>query len=375
MKDLPISRRDALAGSLGLAAAAATTADALAADPGKAFDCFEVGEQQGLASLRRVQRKAAAPGPGEVLVATRAAALNYRDIMILEGRYGARKSESRIPLGDGAGDIVAIGDGVIGYKVGDRVTAPHFLSWTDGEFSPSVFASDLGSSHDGWLSQFALLPASALVRLPEGLSYETAAALGAAGITAWTVLETLGQIKPGDTVLTLGTGGVAILALQIAKMNGARVAITSSSDEKLAIARELGANITVNYRKNPQWQDAVRSATGGRGVDIVVETVGFGTLPQSLACCAPNARIGILGGFDSGAGKPMDLSALYLGNIVLKGITSGSRRMLADLLTASAANGLEPRIDRRFGFADAAKAYDYLAEAGHVGKIIINEFK
>ncbi len=373
MTEASISRRDALAGSLGLAAATAT-GTALSAEPGMPYRRVEIGAQQGIAALRVVDSSAPAPAPGEVLVATRAAALNYRDLLFTEGRYGGDQPETRVPLSDGAGDVVAVGDGVQGFAVGDRVTAPHFLNWIDGSFGPAATAADVGISRDGWLSELVLLPAGSLIRLPDGMDYADAAALGVAGITAWSVVEALGNIKPSDTVLTLGTGGVATVALQIAKMNGARVAITSSSDEKLELVRELGADITVNYRKNPQWEQAVREATGGRGVDIVVETVGFGTLPQSLACCAPNARVGLLGGLDSGAGKPMNLSALYFGNLVVKGITSGSRQMYEDLLVASAQNGLKPYIDQRFAFADAKDAYRHLAEAGHVGKVVIDRF-
>jgi len=210
------------------------------------------------------------------------------------------------------------------------------------------------------------------VVLPDAMSFEAAAAWGAAGITAWTVLQTLGQIKPGDTVLTLGTGGVSMLALQIANMAGARVAITSSSDEKLAVARELGADITVNYRTNPDWAGAVRAATGGRGVDIVVETVGLATLSQSLSCCAPNARVGLLGALGGRPEQGADLGGLILGNVVLKGITSGNRRMLEELLRAANANDVQPKIDRRFSFADTVAAYEYLAGAGHIGKVVIS---
>ena len=375
MKPFSMSRRDALTASISLAAAALAGSRASAASSAsqlaESYDCYEVGAQQGLASLRRVKRPALLPGPGEVLVAVRAAALNYRDLMVMDGRYGERKPETRVPLGDGAGDIVAIGDKLSGWSVGDRVTAPHFSSWLDGEFQPAVFGRDLGSSMDGWLTELITLPASALVRIPDGIDYTAAASLGAAAITAWTVLETLGRIKPGDTVLALGTGGVAIMALQIAKMAGAHVVITSSSDEKLAVASKLGADSTINYRKTPQWEKAVRAATGGRGVDIVVETVGIGTLPQSLASCAPNARIGLLGGLAGSDGKPTDLSALFFGNLVLKGITSGSRSMLEDLLRAADANNLQPHIDRVFSFDEAARAYEYLAGSGHVGKIVI----
>jgi NADPH:quinone reductase-like Zn-dependent oxidoreductase len=340
-------------------------------DTGQDFRAFEIGPQQGLDSLRQVQRKTGEIPPGEVLVRVRAAALNHRDLSILKGQYGAKKPDDRVPGGDGAGEVAALGPGVTGVEIGDRVTAPHFVNWLDGDYDPAVFVADLGSSRDGWFSEYILLPAAALVKLPEGMSFEDAAASGAAGITAWTVLQTLGQMKPGDTVLTLGTGGVSMLALQIANIGGAQVAITSSSDEKLAIARELGADITVNYRKDPDWAQTVRKATGGRGVDIVVETVGLATLQQSLSACAPNARVGLLGAL---GGRPQDgaqLDNLILGNVILKGITSGSRRMLEDLLTAFATNDVQPKIDRVFPFAETPLAYDYLANAGHIGKIVI----
>lgn len=342
-----------------------------ASEPGQPFQAFEVGPQQGLGSLRPVTREPAEIPAGEVLVRVRAAALNHRDLSILKGQYGAKKPDDRVPGGDGAGEVVAVGPGVTGVNTGDRVTAPHFVLWLDGEYDPAVFVADLGSSRDGWLSEFILLPAAALVKLPEGMSFADAAALGAAGITAWTVLRTLGQMKPGDTVLTLGTGGVSILALQLASIAGARVAITSSSDDKLAVARELGADITVNYRKDPNWADTVRAATGGRGVDIVVETVGLATLEQSLSACAPNARVGLLGAL---GGRPEDgvqLGSLILGNVILKGITSGSRRMLEDLLVAFDTNDVQPKIDRVFPFAETSAALDYLAKARHIGKVVI----
>jgi NADPH:quinone reductase-like Zn-dependent oxidoreductase len=322
-------------------------------------------------SLALVERPAPRPGHGEVVIEVRASALNHRDLSIVAGRYGAAKPPARVPLGDGAGVVLECGPGVTGVQPGDRVTAPHFTRWIDGDYDPSIFAADAGNTLDGWLAQRIVLPAAALVRLPDSMGFEAAAALGAAGITAWAVLETLGRVKAGDTVLALGTGGVAVLALQIARMNGARVVITSSSDDKLAACRALGADVTINYRTQPAWQDAVRAATGGRGVDIVVETVGLATLGQSLACCAPNARVGLLGSLGTPPAGPANLGSLILNNVLLKGITSGSRRMLDDLLRACAANGLQPRIDRVFPFRDAPAAYAYLAAGGHVGKVVI----
>ena len=332
---------------------------------------YQIGAQQGLGSLSLASRAQPQAGPGEVVIEVRASALNHRDLSILDGRYGPRKPDERIPVGDGAGIVREIGVGVSKFKVGDRVTAPHFVLWQDGDYDPVIFGEDAGNTRDGWLAEQIVVPADSLVSVPDTMSFEDAAALGAAGITAWHVIETLGGVKAGDTVLTLGTGGVSMLALQIAKMSGARVAITSSSDDKLAVCRELGAEITVNYRKQADWQNAIREATGGRGVDIVVETVGVSSLTQSLACCAPNARVGLLGALGGPAVGQTNLGMLIVNNIVLKGITSGSKRMLEDLLRASTANGLKPKIDRVFTFGEAASALAYLQSGQHMGKVVI----
>lgn len=377
MADMDQQRRDALkaAGIMLVAGAplqsAAVSAPSTTSGTQATIRAWQIGEQKGLGSLSLAESSAPRAGAGEVVVATRATALNHRDLAILAGRYGPPKPPQRVPVGDGAGVIVETGPGVTGWRIGDRVTAPHFTLWTDGDYDPSIFAADAGNTRDGWLAERIVLPASALVRVPDTISFDDAAALGAAGITAWAVLETFGRIKAGDTVLALGTGGVAILALQIAKMCGARVAITSSSDDKLEVCRKLGADITVNYRSRPDWHEAIRTATGGRGVDIVVETVGPSTLSQSLACCAPNARVGLLGALGGAATTPPNLGPLILNNVVLKGITSGSRRMYEDLLRASAANGLKPYIDRVFAFTDAPQALAYLEGGDHIGKVLI----
>jgi len=372
------TRRAALKSALAAPAALVATAQAGVGasrsakhEAGSTMRSFQVGDQKGLDSLRLAERPVPEPGPGEVRIAVKASALNHRDLMVMSGRYGGPKPPTRTPVADGAGEVVALGAGVTRVKLGDRVTAPHFTPWIDGEYDPAVFAGDVGNSIDGWLADQIVLPAAALVKLPPKLSYEDAAALGAAGITAWAVIEPLGRVKSGDVVLTLGTGGVAILALQIAKMSGATVAITSSSDEKLATCREMGADITVNYKTNPAWHEAVLAATGGRGADIVVETVGVSSLSQSLACCAPNARVGLLGGLGGPPPGGVNLGLLIGKNVVLKGITSGSRRMLEDLLRAFDANGVKPKIDKVFPFEQARAALDYLATGGHLGKIVI----
>ena len=333
---------------------------------------YEIGPQQGLAGLRAVRRPQAAPGPGQVLVRLRAACLNHRDLLVLQGRYGPLRPETRIPLSDGVGEVVALGAGCGELAVGERVICPHFVSWLDGDFHPRIFAADLGTSLDGWLAETLLLPAAALVTVPEALSDAQAAPLCAAGLTAWHALVELGRVSAGDLVLTLGTGGVSIFALQLAKMHGARVAITSSSDAKLDLARELGADITVNYRTHPDWAAELLCASGGQGADIILETGGLATLPASIDAAAANARIAVIGALGGyGATSLRNFTTLVLKNLVLKGITSGSRSMLQSLVRAATANGLAPVIDCEFGFDEAAQAYAHLQAAEHLGKVLI----
>lgn len=381
---LQLDRRQALTVGLSAAAGAiapmATTSQAAPMPPetGEGVvpprqQAWQIGDgQRGPSSLEQVERAVTAPGPDEVLVEVRAAALNNRDLQLLRQAYGPAQPRERIPVGDGAGVVVAIGPGVARGLLGQRVTAPHFVRWVDGAYAPEVFAADLGITRDGWLAEYIKLPASALVTLPETMSFEEAAALGAAGITAWRVLVEFAGLRAGDTVLALGTGGVATLGLQIARMHGARVAITSSSDDKLSRVRALGADITVNYRHERDWDRAILEATDGRGVDVVLETVGFGTLPQSLRCCAPNARIGVLGSLDPGGDRVPNLSPMLLRNLRVEGVTSGSRRMLAELIRSCVVNDVQPYIDRRFDFDQAQEALDYLASGEHVGKVVVS---
>jgi len=333
---------------------------------------FELGAQQGIDSLTAAERPAPVAGPGQAVLRVRAVCLNHRDLNIISGSYGARKPADRIPVSDGVGEVIAIGPGVTGIAPGDRAICGHFASWMDGAFSPSVFATDLGVTADGWLAEQILVPAAALAPIPPTLSDSRAAPLGAAGLTAWNALVEVGGIKAGDLVLALGTGGVSIFALQLAKLHGARVAITSSSDDKLATAKALGADILINYRTQPDWAAALLAASGGRGADIVVETGGLATLRHSVAAAAPNGRIVLIGAL---AGQPdlvlPNFSSIVGKNLVLRGITAGNRRMLVDLVRAVDATGLVPIIDREFPFADAPAAYAYLKSGAHLGKVLI----
>ena len=332
---------------------------------------YQIGDQQGLASLTLFERPSPVCGYGQALLKVSAVCLNHRDLKILSGEYGPRKPEDRTPCADGVGVVIAVGEGVTNVKVGDRASCTHFVTWLDGAFTPAIFGVDLGVSLNGWLAEEIVIPAAALVKIPDALSDEQVAPLPAAGVTAWNTVVELGRVKAGDLVLALGTGGVSIFALQIAKMNGAQVAITSSSDEKLEKARALGADFTVNYKTRPDWAAALLEQTGQRGADIIIETGGGATLTQSIAAAAPNARIGMIGSLSGGFAGEINIGATIGKNLVMKGMVVGSRRMFEDLLRAAATADLTPLIDRVFPFAEAPAAYEYLKAGEHLGKIMI----
>lgn len=339
---------------------------------------YEIGEQNGLPSLRRAERAALVPGPGQAVLRVRAVCLNHRDLKIISGTYGPRRPATRVPVSDGVGEVLALGPDVAAageLKLGQRVSCGHFVSWLGGAFAPSAFAADLGVSLDGWLAEQIVVPAAALVALPDTLTDTQAAALPAAGLTAWNALVEVARVRAGERVLVLGTGGVSTLALQLARMQGARVAVTSSSDAKLAAVRELGADITLNYKDEPEWGAALMKASGGAGADVVIETGGLATLSQSIAAAAPNGRIVLIGALGSPAATAAaalpNFSSIVGKNLTLRGITAGSRAMFAQLVRAAAANALQPVISREFGFDDAAQAYAYLASGDHLGKVLI----
>lgn len=331
---------------------------------------YQLGSQTGIASLTPVTRPDPVAGAGEAVLKVKLICLNNRDIQVLEGRYGAKKAEDRIPLSEGVGEVVSVGEGVSAVAPGDRAIFAHFSSWTDGAFGFHAFAADYGITHDGWLAEYIKVPAAALVKVPASLSDEQVAPLSASALTAWHAVVEVGQVKAGDLVLALGTGGVAIWALKIAKAAGARVAITSSSDEKLDLARKLGADITINYSANPDWEAELMKQTGGAGADIIVETGGQGTLAKSIGAAAVNARI-VLVAVGSADGPLPNYGGIIGKNIVIKGIAAGSRAMLVRLVRAVEANGITPEIDRVFPFGEAAVALSYLKGGSHVGKVMI----
>lgn len=334
---------------------------------------YQIGPQTGLDSLTLVERAEPVPGAGEVLLAPRIVGLNHRDMLVLSGAYGARRPEDRIPVSEGVAKVVAVGSGVTHVKAGDRVVFAHFATWIDGAFSPAAFAHDVGITHDGWLAERLCVPAAPLIPVPNSISDEQAAPLASAALTAWNAVVEVGRVKAGDTVLALGTGGVSIFALQIARMNGAQVAITSSSDDKLELARSLGAHILINYRTNPNWEAELLEKTGGRGADIIVENGGQATLPQSITAAAANGRIVVIGALAGPATSGIDNYGTIIGkNLEIRGIAEGSKAMLQRLLRAIEINGIQPVIDRSFSFGQAKEAYAYLKSAGHVGKVLIH---
>jgi len=333
---------------------------------------YQIGDQEGVSSLALGDKPSPACGPGQVVLKVLKVCLNHRDLKVISGEYGPRRPPSRTPCSDGVGEVIALGADVANVRLGDRVTCGHFVTWLDGAFSPGVFGIDVGVSLDGWLAEEIALPAAALVKAPDALSDAEVAPLPSAGLTAWHAVVEVGRVKAGDVVLALGTGGVSMFALQIAKMHGARVAITSSSDEKLAKARAMGADFTVNYAARPDWAAGLMEATGGRGADIIVETGGGATLSQSIFAAAANARISVIGSLSGGFAPDLPNFASMIGkNIVMKGIAAGNRRMLDELIRAAETHRLQPLIDRCFSFDQAEEAYAYLAAGAHMGKVMI----
>ena len=312
-----------------------------------------------------VARNDPAPRNGEALVRVRACSLNYRDLLIAKN---PRQRRPIVPLSDGAGEVVALGAGVTRVEEGDRVAANFFPTWLAGPIRGEHHDDALGGGRDGMLSELVTLPASALVKIPDALSFEAAACLPCAGVTAWNAMFETSRLAPGETVLLLGTGGVSIFALQLAKAAGARVILTSSSDEKLARARAMGADETVNYRDVPDWDRAVWEMTGKTGVDRVVEVGGAGTLERSLKSTRHGGTVSLIGVLTEGSVDPR----LILGrSIRVEGIYVGSVAMFERLLTAVVANGIAPVVDRTFPMERAGEALSYLESGSHFGKIVM----
>ncbi len=321
-------------------------------------------------SLRVVQRPVPQVRRGEILVRIKAASLNYRDLAILVQKYLPSLPLPYVPASDCCGEVVAVGEEVTRFKVGERVMPLYTQGWYDGKPTLEMRTRrTLGAPLAGVLAEYVAVPAEDAVSVPANLNDAEAATLPIAALTAWTTLQE-GGIKPGDSVLVQGTGGVALFAVQFAKLAGAQVIILSSSDEKLARAMTLGADVGVNYRSTPKWEDAVKAATGGRGVDIVVETAGA-SLAQSLACTAFGGFVGVVG-FVAGYTAEIPLRALIGPLTRVQGIAVGSRTRFEAMNRAIEHHGLKPVVDSRFPLADAAAAFAHLRDGKHFGKIVID---
>lgn len=335
----------------------------------KAYVLKEPGK--GLKAWSRTDLPEPTPGAGEVLVRLHAASLNFRDLMIARGQYPLKGLKAGlIPLSDGAGEVLAVGDKVGRFKPGDRVTAAFHQGWLAGPMDPTGGATALGGAVNGTLCEKAVFPKSGLLAVPAHLSYEEAAALPCAAVTAWNALmECPAPLKPGSTLLIQGSGGVSVFALQFAKQAGLKVIGTSSSDEKLARLKSLGLDYGINYIKNPDWQDEARKASGGAGVDHVVEVAGS-TLTRSLAAVRTGGAVILIGGL-AGFEAHIPLSALRMSRARLQSISVGSVAMFEAMNRAIEAAGLKPVLDEVFPFDRAQDALAKLESGKHFGKIVI----
>nr|WP_237225658.1 NAD(P)-dependent alcohol dehydrogenase [Rubinisphaera sp. JC750] len=311
-----------------------------------------------------------AVGPQDVRVQMKACSLNYRDLSVVGGGYPRNDTRPVIALSDGAGEVVEVGENVTRFKKGDRVCPIFVRDWISGPPTDALLKTGLGGGVDGVLAENRVFSQESLVSIPEYLSYEQAATLPCAAVTAWHALFVSGELQPGQTVLLLGTGGVSIFALQMAKAAGAKVIVTSSSDEKLQRAKQLGADETINYREYPEWHKEVHKLTGGVGVDHVVEVGGPGTLERSLKAASVGGRIHLIGVLDSPTSKVGPLPVVF--NLLrVQGIYVGSRVMFEQMNAAFVANQIEPVIDATYSFDDAKQAYEALSRQQHLGKIVI----
>jgi NADPH:quinone reductase-like Zn-dependent oxidoreductase len=332
--------------------------------------CYRIEKYGDLDGI--VLRDAEMPQPqrNEVLVRVRASSLNYRDLAIVRGFYGGRQPRvGIIPVSDGAGEIVALGEGVRGFAVGDRVLGLFRQYWLGGKMPLRAWDTDLGGSLDGMLTEYRALSAEGVLRFPTHLSDEEAATLPCAALTAWHALHAGEPVSPGETVLLQGSGGVSVFALQFAKLLGARTIALSSSEEKMARLRELGADATVNYKTHPNWDEEVLRFTGGRGAERVIEVGGPGTLERSMRACAFSGDVVIIGVLSGNS--TIDPAPILGRRLTLRAISTGNRDMVEQMCRAIGAAQMRPVIDRRFDFGEVRAAYEYLESARHIGKVVI----
>jgi NADPH:quinone reductase-like Zn-dependent oxidoreductase len=324
----------------------------------------------GIDALVKVDRPDPKPAYRQVLVKVKACSLNFRDLGIVRGSYRMPARENLIPLSDGAGEVVETGPGVTRVEVGDRVAGCFFQRWAGGEAPPDVHASALGGGIDGMLAEYAVLEEDGTVKIPEHLSLEEGATLPCAGVTVWNAMMEHAKLIAGQTVLLQGTGGVSIFGLQLARAMGIDAIITSSSDEKLARAKALGAIHGINYVTTPDWEKAAQRLTGGRGVDHVVEVGGAATLARSFGAIRVGGKISMIGGL-SGPATELNPGLILARRANVQGISVGSMQMFEAMNRAIAANAIKPVLDRVFAFDEAQAAYRHMASGAHFGKIVI----
>ena len=331
---------------------------------------YRLPKTGGIDDLTLVEETPPRPGRGQVLVRMRAASLNYRDLMVATGRFSQGGTPAGlIPMSDGAGEVAEIGPDVDRVAVGDRVAPIFMQAWLGGELQARYNVTALGGNLDGLLTEYRVLDQQGLVRIPDHLSFEEAATLPCAALTAWNALFGEQTLRPGQSVLALGTGGVSIFAVQLARLVGARAIVTSSSDAKLERAHALGATGGVNYAKNPEWQDEVLKLTDGEGADFVIEVGGAGTLQRSAQAARFGGVIAMIG--SSFAGGEVNPTPIMRRALRLRGVRIGSREMFEAMNRAIAGHGLKPVIDKTFPFADAKAAYRHLESQRHIGKVVI----
>jgi NADPH:quinone reductase-like Zn-dependent oxidoreductase len=323
----------------------------------------------GLEELKLTERPDPELGPGQVLVRLRAVSLNYRDLLVVQGKYDPRMRLPRIPCSDGAGEVVAVGPGVSRIRPGERVVGMFMQGWIEGPLTAAKGRTALGGELDGMLAEHVVLSAEGVSPFPDYLSFEEAATLPCAALTAWNALIEQGGLRPGETVLLQGTGGVSLFALQLAKAAGARGIITSSSEEKLARARKLGADEGINYKTTPDWDRRARELAGG-GVDHVVEVGGAGTLNRSLRAVRTGGHIALIGVL-AGVAGPVDTVVILHRAIRVQGVYVGSRQMFEAMCRALTVNRIKPVVDRVFPFEEAVSAFRLMESGGHFGKIVI----
>ena len=332
------------------------------------MNAYELHPDEGFDALKMVDRPRPRIGPGEVRVRVRAVSLNYRDLMVARG--SKKRAKRIVPVSDGAGEVIEIGSEVKRLAIGDRVAAAFFPTWPDGGFAEEHHANALGGSLDGMLAEEVVLPERAWVKIPARYTFEQAATLPCAAVTAWHALFEAATVKPGETVLVQGGGGVSTFAIQLAHQAGAEVIATSSSPDKRARFTEMGAASTIDYKADVKWGDTARAAAGNGGVDLVVEVGGAGTFDQSIASLRYGGHMSLLG-ILAGTQGSINTHAVFHKNIRIRGVYVGSVAMFERLVRVLEHSNIDPIIDRVFSFEETRSAYDHLASGAHFGKVVV----